>query len=165
MSKENAGDRPTLNIQRFNKALHDRSVFSCGTESIDNFLKYTLSGEIKSGMVVAWVATKGSEPDVLGFYTLGALSISAEIGLKEWRRSSVPEIPVIFIRALGVHEEIQGMGIGKALIADAIERCIRISEQMGAFAIVLDVIVGNSIPILDLKALMTPIIKIAYTFP
>ena len=91
-------------------------------------------------MVVAWVATKGSEPEVLGFYTLGALSISVEIGLKEWQRSSVPEIPVIFIRALGVHEEIQGMGIGKALIADAIERCIRISEQIGAFAIVLDVI-------------------------
>lgn len=91
-------------------------------------------------MVVAWVVTKNSEPDVLGFYTFGALSISAEIGLKEWRRSSVPEIPVIFIRALGVHEDIQGMGIGKALIADAIKRCIRISEQMGAFAIVLDVI-------------------------
>ena len=83
MSKENAGNGPTLNIQKFNKALHDRSVFSCGTESIDNFLKYTLSGEIKSGMVVAWVATKDSKPDVLGFYTLGALSISAEIGLKE----------------------------------------------------------------------------------
>ena len=53
MSKENSGNMPTLNIQKFNKALHDRSAFSCGTESIDNFLKYTLSGEIKSGMVVA----------------------------------------------------------------------------------------------------------------
>ena len=77
-----------------------------GTESFDNFLKHALPGEFKSGMVVAWVATKGSEPEVLGFYTLGALSISVEIGLKEWQRSSVPEIPVIFIRALGVHEEI-----------------------------------------------------------
>ena len=140
MSKENAGSAPALSIQKFNKALHDRSAFSCGTESIDNFLKYTLSGEVKSGMVVAWVATKGDESAVLGFYTLGAMSISAEIGLKDWRRTSVPEIPVIFIRALGVHEDVQGMGYGKALVSDAIKRCINLSEQMGAFAIVLDVI-------------------------
>lgn len=69
------------------------------------------------GMVAAWVATKGDDREIFGFYTLGASSISSRDGMKEWQRTSTPEIPVIFIRALGVRQDSHGVGIGKALIA------------------------------------------------
>lgn len=127
-------------IAKFEKALHDRSAFSCGFGPIDNFLKSSLSDQIKGGLVTAWVATSGDDPAVLGFYTLGAMAVRAHFGPPKWHRSGVPDIPVIYIRAVAVRQDMQGKGLGTALLLDAMKRSVRITEQMGAAAIVLDVL-------------------------
>ena len=131
---------PALTIAKFDKALHDRSAFSCGFAPIDNFLKSSLSDQIKAGMVTAWIATADNDPAVLGFYTLGAMAIRANLGPKKWQRAGVPDIPVIYIRAVAVREDSQGMGLGTALVIDALKRCLEIADQMGAAAIALDVL-------------------------
>ena len=131
---------PPLTIRLFDKALHDRSAFSCGFAPIDNFLKSSLSDQIKSGMVAAYMATEGDNPAVLGFYTLGALAVRADLGPKAWSRARVPDVPVIYIRAVAVREDRQGDGLGTALLVDAMARCADIADRMGAAAIVLDVL-------------------------
>lgn len=140
MPAETAADAPALTIAKFDKALHDRSAFSCGFGPIDNFLKSSLSDQIKNGMVAAWIATAGDDPAVLGFYTLGAMAIRADLGPKKWQSAGVPDIPVIYIRAVAVREDMQGKGLGTALVVDAMRRCLGIADQMGAAAIVLDVL-------------------------
>jgi GNAT superfamily N-acetyltransferase len=140
MPAETAADAPALTIAKFDKALHDRSAFSCGFGPIDNFLKSSLSDQIKNGMVAAWIATAGDDPAVLGFYTLGAMAVRAGLGPKKWQRAGVPDIPVIYIRAVAVREDMQGKGLGTALVVDAMRRCLRIADDMGAAAIVLDVL-------------------------
>ena len=57
MPAETAADTLALTIAKFDKALHDRSAFSCGFSPIDSFLKSSLSDQIKAGMVAAWIAT------------------------------------------------------------------------------------------------------------
>jgi len=99
-----------------------------------------MAKQLKSGMVAAWIATTETDPAVLGFYTLGALAVRCEFGPKAWQRARVPDIPVIYIRALAVRHDIQGKGLGTALVIDAMKRCIGIADQMGAAAIVLDVL-------------------------
>lgn len=131
---------PTLVITKFDKALHDRSAFFCGHAPIDNFLKISLSSQIKSNLVTAWVATLGSDLAVLGFYTLGAFSVRQDLGPKIWRRWRIDEVPAIFIRALAVREDMHGKGYGTALMTNAMERCLGISEMIGAVAIILDVL-------------------------
>ncbi|MEJ6478259.1 MAG: GNAT family N-acetyltransferase [Octadecabacter sp.] len=143
MPVESAADAPALTIAKFDKALHDRSAFSCGFGPIDNFLKSSLSEQIKAGMVAAWVATADDDPAVLGFYTLGAMAVRANLGPKKWQRAGISDIPVIYIRAVAVHENSQGMGLGTALVIDAMKRCLQIAEQMGAAAITLDVLKDN----------------------
>lgn len=140
MPVESAPDAPALTIAKFDKALHDRSAFSCGFGPIDNFLKSSLSELIKAGMVAAWVATADDDPAVLGFYTLGAMAVRAGLGPKTWQRAGVPDIPVIYIRAIAVREDMQGKGLGTALVVDAMQRCLGIADQMGAAAVVLDVL-------------------------
>lgn len=140
MPADTAAERPALTIARFDKALHDRSAFYCGFGPIDNFLKSSLSDQIKAGMVTAWVATLGDDPAVLAFYTLSALAVRASLGPKKWQRAGVPDVPVIYIRAVAVREDRQGEGLGTALVIDAMRRCLGIAEQMGAAAIVLDVL-------------------------
>lgn len=136
-------DLPFVTIGKFNKALHDRSAFSCGFAPIDNFLKSSLSDQIKDGMVTAWIATASGEGAILGFYTLGAMAVRAEFGPKKWQRARVPDIPVIYIRAVAVRMDMQGNGLGTALVIDAMKRCLGIADPMGAAAIVLDVLDGD----------------------
>ena len=136
-------DQPALVIGKFDKALHDRSAFSCGFGPIDNFLKSSLSDQIKTGMVAAWMATAEGDPAVLGFYTLGALAVRANLGPGKWQRAGVPDIPVIYIRAVAVRKDMQGQGLGTALLIDAMTRCLGIADQMGAAAVVLDVLKDN----------------------
>lgn len=134
---------PALTISKFDKALHDRSAFSCGFAPINNFLKSSLSDQVKDGMVSAWIAAAEGDSAVLGFYTLGAMAVRAEFGPKKWQRARVPDVPVIYIRAVAVREDMQGKRLGTALIIDAMERCLSIADQMGVAAIVLDVLDGN----------------------
>ena len=53
MPAETGATLPALTIAKFDKALHDRSAFSCGFAPIDNFLKSSLSDQVKDGMVTA----------------------------------------------------------------------------------------------------------------
>lgn len=140
MQADRPADRPALIIAKFDKALHDRSTFSCGFAPIDHFLKSSLSDQIKAGMVAAWIATAGNVAAVLGFTTLGALAVRPDAGPKQWQRARMPDVPVIYIRAVAVRQDMQGKGLGTALVIDAIRRCMRIAEQMGAAVIVLDVL-------------------------
>jgi len=140
MPTENSTPVPSFTIAKFDKALHDRSALSCGFPPIDNFLKSSLSDQVRDGMVIAWLATTEGDTAVLGFYTLGAMAVRLHLGARAWQRARVPDVPVIYIRAVAVHEGLQGKGLGTALVIDAIKRCVLIAEQMGAAAIVLDVL-------------------------
>ena len=141
-----AAEAAALRIQKFNKALHDRSAFSCGHGPIDNFLKSSLSDQIKAGMIAAYMATADGETAVRGFYTLGAMAVRVNLGPKnslgpkKWARAGVPEVPVIYIRAVAVRKDCQSKGIGTALVIDALRKCTDIADRMGAAAVVLDVL-------------------------
>ena len=137
MQAESAAEVPALTIARLDKTKHDRSEFSCGFAPIDNFLKLSLSEHVKPGLVTAWVATEGDDPSVLDFYPLEAM---ADLSPNAWKRSGVPDIPVVYIRAVTVHEARQGAKLWQALLIDAMRRCVRISEEMGAAAITFDVL-------------------------
>jgi GNAT superfamily N-acetyltransferase len=144
MSVEPEKGLPALVVAKFNKVLHDRSAFSCGFAPIDNFLKSSLSDQIKDGMVAAWMATAEGDGAVLGFYTLGAMAVRSDCGPAKWQRARVPDVPVIYIRAIAVRKDMQGKGLGTALVVDALKRCIGISDQIGAAAVVLDVKDGDN---------------------
>jgi GNAT superfamily N-acetyltransferase len=45
-------------------------------------------------------------------------------------------IPVLILARMGVHKDFQGQGIGKALLRDAIERTLVISENAGLRALI-----------------------------
>ena len=129
-----------LIIARFDKALHDRSAFTCGHGPIDNFLKRSLSDQVRAGAVVAYMATEAGDPAVRGFYTLGAMAVRRGLGPVKWTRLGTPELPVIYLRAVAVRSDCQGQGLGTALVVDALRKCLEITERIGAVAVVLDVL-------------------------
>ena len=131
---------PALTIRLFDKALHDRGAFSCGYKPIDNFLRSSLSDNVRDGMVAAYMATAEPDTAVLGFYTLSAMAVRADLGPARWQAARTTEIPAIYIKAVAVREDRQGKGLGTALLIDAMRRCVDISRRIGAAAVVLDVL-------------------------
>ena len=127
-----------LIVQKFDKALHDRSAFSCGFQPIDNFFKKSLSEQTKQSLIVAYVAV--ADGRVVGFYTLSAHMVQADVAQTLLGRTRSPSVPAWYIKAVAVDLEWQGRGIGNALMIDAMRRAAALSEQAGAAAIVLDVL-------------------------
>lgn len=130
---------PALTIRLFDRALHDRGAFSCAYRPVDKFLRSSLSDNVRDGLVAAYMATAGSGTAVLGFYTLGAMAVRADMGPAKWQAARTTDIPAIYIKAVAVRKDQQGKGLGTALLIDAMRRCVDISRRMGAAAIVLDV--------------------------
>lgn len=48
-------------------------------------------------------------------------------------------LPAAFISMIGVDQTMQGKGLGSALLADALSRIGRVSDEIGTCAVLLDV--------------------------
>ena len=53
-------------------------------------------------------------------------------------------IPVLILARMGVHKDFQGQGIGKALLRDAVERTLVISENAGVRALITHPVDANA---------------------
>ena len=129
-----------LPISQFDKALHDCSAFSCGFLPIDNFLKDALADHINSGYLTAYVATEEGQKDVVGVYTLNAFAIKPDHIETPKEPRPPPTIPAIYMKVVAVREDRQGMGLGKALMVNALRKSLEISKDVGSMAVVLDVL-------------------------
>lgn len=142
MTAENASQL-RVRIEPFDPAQHDRTAFSCGAARIDNFLRRTAKKHQKGGFTRVWVAVRGEgDVAVLGFYALNAHSIEAE-GLPEKLTKHAPRhgrVPAIYLSMFGVDRKVQKHGLGRVLLADALNRAATVSRQIGLAVVVLDVL-------------------------
>ena len=83
--------------------------------------------------------TESDEEEVLGYYTLSALSIALSALPSDLARK-LPKhaIPAALIGRLAVSSESQGRGIGKILLTDAIKRTLGVGEEIAVYAMVVD---------------------------
>lgn len=134
-------DDPELVICPLNSD-HERSQFSCGNEPLDNYLKKRAKQDIKRRISRVFVATTCESPTkILGYYTLSSLSIELN-QLSEDAKRKLPRhpVPAALIGRLAVSQSVQGKGIGKILLADAIKRTLSVSDEIAIYAMVVDAI-------------------------
>lgn len=125
-------------ILLFDKALHDRSAFSCGIQVIDNWLQNSVSDQIKQDRIKLYCATDRSGK-LVGFYGLNAHSIRPESAGSLARKGERHEIPVIYLPCIAVDVGHQGQDIGTVLMAHAIIKSVEVADTLGAAALVLDI--------------------------
>ena len=65
----------------------------------------------------------------------GAIAVASTPG--RFRRNMPDPIPVIVLARLAVCRTVQGQGVGRALLADAFERVLQASQQIGVGGIVV----------------------------
>ncbi len=127
-----------IHISPFDKAKHDRTEFSCGIGSIDSWFKHSISQQIKNDRVRVWCGVN-NDGVLVGFYALSAYTIDLVNAGHLVRRGDLHELPAIYLNAIAVDKTQQGQGGGNDLLMHAIEKCIKVSDDIGVVAIVLDV--------------------------
>lgn len=127
-------------IESFDPKTQDRTAFSCNVSAIDDYLKHTARVASKTDMARIRVAL-GDERRIVGFHSINAHSVVAN-NLPEFLAKKTPRhgmLPTAFISSIGVHNPLQGKGLGRALLIDALSCVDQVSAKIGICAILLDV--------------------------
>lgn len=133
-------DAADWTIEPFSKR-HDRSVFSCGRPSLDDFLRTRVSPYEKRRLGKTFMAVFQGDARVVGYYTLAAGAIAFDnLPIEFSRKLPKHPVPVVLLARLAVDGTAQGQGLGEALLLDALQRAFDLSTHLGIHAIEVEAI-------------------------
>lgn len=121
-------------IEPLSKA-HDRSDFACGNNRIDSYFRTSVSQDVRRNYATCFVARELATDRVAGFYTLS----SSNVPLTEVPEALAaklpryPTVPAVLIGWLARHSDFGGIGLGDALLFDAIRTVA--TAPIGAHAV------------------------------
>ena len=115
---------------------HDRSAFSCGEDSLDDFLKKYATQNAKTGIAKTFVVTRPPDTRVIGYYSISSGNVEFDVIPDDLTRQ-LPRypIPIVHLGRLAVDESVQGQRLGEHLLLDAMRRIVVASEVVGIHAI------------------------------
>lgn len=112
-------------IQQLNK-----SAFDCGQDDLNCFIKQYANQLQKRNETTVYVAL--DESRIIGFFTLSAFMVMKQDDPQQMRRySPMQPIPAVLIGRFAVDSGYQGKGLGKDLLAFALEKVSQLSKQLG----------------------------------
>jgi GNAT superfamily N-acetyltransferase len=121
---------------------HDRSIFSCGKEPLDNYIQKQATQDMKKKLAVVFVIAELNNNRVKGFYTLSNDSVPRDIAPPEIQKK-IPQaytnLPVTLLGRLAVDQNYRKQGLGEHLLLDALKRSYDLSKtSIGSIAVVVD---------------------------
>lgn len=117
---------------------HDVSRFSNGVHaSLDQWVRER-AGLSEGLSARTYVICTTDEPNrVVGYFSIStALEQRSALPSAKLRRGMPEQVPLLLIGRLAVDAEWRGRGVGSALLADALRRCLAASEIAGARGVV-----------------------------
>lgn len=130
---------------------HGRNRFNCSAEALNVWLKQTALQHQAKGISRTFVAVP-CEPDgyrdagydcvgaasILGFYALASAFVLIEDLPTESAKRYPRQIPVTRLGKLAVRSDMQGQGLGRLLLADAVSRTHAAADFVGSAGIFVD---------------------------
>lgn len=133
---------------------HDRNGFDCGVDVLNVWLKQTALQHQSKGISRTFVAVphdnravdayrsegyEGIGPaSILGFYALASAFVLIEQLPPEWAKRSPHQIPVTRLGRLAARVDMHGQGLGRLLLADAVNRARSAAQAVGSAGIFVD---------------------------
>ncbi|MCB9784341.1 MAG: GNAT family N-acetyltransferase [Candidatus Omnitrophica bacterium] len=118
---------------------HERGAFSCGNGELDDWFRRRAGQDARRNIARIFVAVE-PEMGIIGFYSLSAYTLSIEDLPKNiaHKLPNYDALPAALIGRLATDSKVQGKGVGKLLLADAIRRVLGAMEKLAVFAIVVE---------------------------
>lgn len=125
---------------------YQKDSFDCGYPVLNDYLKKYARQNHNKGIAKTFVAIPTSgRLKVDGYYTVNSSVIEYDSMPDSFKRG-IPAypLPAVLIGKLAVDNPVQGQGLGREMLVNALIRAVRASQEIGIFAVRVDAI--------DLKA-------------
>lgn len=117
-------------------ATHLLGDFECGEPALDEWLKRRAMNNQLSGASRTFVVVD-EENRVCGFYAMAAGAVTHQLATSSVRRNMPDPLPVMVLGRLAVDRRAQGIRLGAALLQDAVNRAIAVSQNTGVRALLV----------------------------
>ncbi len=122
---------------------HRLDDFECGEPVLDEWLKRRAMNNQITGASRTFVVVD-EENRVLGFYALAAGAVSHQLATSSVRRNMPDPVPVMVLGRLAVDRRAQGIKLGAAMLRDAVNRAIAVSQNAGVRALLVHALNGHA---------------------
>lgn len=131
-------NRPKLRPPEKLNSSHQIESFDSGNSQLDDWLKHRALKNELEGASRTYVLC--AENIVIAYYCLANGALAQITATGKVRRNMPDPIPVMIIGRLAVAQQWHGMGIGRALLRDAVLRTLQAAEIAGIRAILVHAI-------------------------
>jgi GNAT superfamily N-acetyltransferase len=121
-------------------AEHVVAGFDCGSVAQSEWLVQHAMQAHRAGLSRVYVVRGLDQPDtrIVGYYALAAGSVApADASRRMMQGAGRYHQPVVILTRLGVDRAVQGTGLGRALVVDALRRIATASEVIGVRALLI----------------------------
>ena len=117
-------------------ATHLLSDFECGEPALDEWLKRRALNNQATGASRTFVVVN-QKNQVRGFYALAAGAVAHQEATSTVRRNMPDPVPVLVLGRLAVDRRAQGIQLGGAMLQDAVNRAVAVSQNTGVRALLV----------------------------
>lgn len=103
---------------------------------LDDWLKRRALANQSSGASRTFVVADGGG-HVRGYYAMAAGAVSHQFATSGVRRNMPDPVPVMVLARLAVDRRAQGLHLGAALLQDAVNRAVAVSQNAGVRALLV----------------------------
>ncbi len=117
---------------------HNRKDFDCSVPALNNYLQKQAMQHAKSGVSRTFVLTNDKD-HIQAYYSLSMGSLDKSLLPKNLQKKFPHHpLPIVRLGRLAVDKNFQGQGLGKRLLAHALQKCYLLSKEIGMVAVVID---------------------------
>lgn len=120
-------------------AAHDLAGFSCGKPALDLWLKTKALSNQQRGFTAVQVVQDAGR--VIGYYGLAPTAVRSATLPRSIRTGQPPDpVPCLLLGQLATDSNYAGLGIGTALLAHALRRCVAAAALIAGRALLVNAI-------------------------
>jgi predicted GNAT family N-acyltransferase len=129
-------------IEPLDSRKHLRPEFSCGKESLDNYIRQQASQDLKRQVATVFVLINAPDTAVLGYYTLSAFTVDITQLDTAFAKKlpRYPRLPATLLDRLAIDQNQKGQRLGELLLIDALKRSLNASNQVASLAVIAEAI-------------------------
>ena len=118
---------------------HNRSGFDCGNDALNQYLKQTARQHLNKGLSRTFVLVDDNIPtEIHGFFTLVSCEIFVDKLPRKYAKKYPSRAPAAKLARLAVSKDRQSQGLGTHMMINAVERVIRVSQDLGIIGFFVD---------------------------
>ncbi len=117
---------------------HHLDELDCGVQALDRWLRQSAHVAAASGTAATYVLCRDDR--VVGYYALAMSAVAHEQAPSRLRRGMPDPVPVLLLARLALDRSEHGTSLGGHLLLDALTRCVRGGNELGARAVVVDAV-------------------------